>query len=248
MKVLFLVLWSAVALAAEEGEVPVVQHMHAPFVQPVSLNRCKVKKDAGRTEEAVVREAAEAASPSLRDHEVLARLIFSESLATGFWEKKCAAPSARALMEAIGWTVMNRVAKEKTAEGEAKQDAVFNVVFKPGQFRTSFALHKENGFAVAYICPMRMADYLKKHEAVETVVELYRSAREAAALVISKYQKSGLPKEFTGITNYFLPHAEFGGSRRPRWAAETDPAKNKGYVNLLGVQNPCAEFYRLRSR
>lgn len=210
-----------------------------PFIRPTELLKCKTPS---AKEENRVREAAESANFS--DHEVLARLIFSESLSTGYWSKSCFAPNAQALMEAIGWGVMNRVAKYSPNRNDPKPDAIFHVVFAQRQFRTSFSAYKDNPFAKAFLCPMEAEKYLKKVEASEDPYDIYSMAKEVAAKILDKYQRDGIDPAFAHITHFFYPQSEFGGSQRPTWAKDPVPTKNKGYLPIISGEKPCAEFYR----
>jgi len=218
---------------------PMVKTSRKPVAKPVEMLKCK---PAGTKEENKVREAAE--SLNLSDHEVLSRLIFSEALSTGYWSKRCNAPSVESLMEAIAWGVMNRVANYSPNRDDPKPDAIFHVIFAQKQFSTSFSSYNDNPFAKAFLCPLEARRYLEKVESTEEAYDIYTKAKETAAGVLVKYQQSGIPALFANITHFFYGYSEFGGGARPAWAKDPDPAKNKGYVQLISGEKPCAEFYR----
>lgn len=207
--------------------------------KPTQLLKCK---PAPKAEETKAREASE--EENFSDHEVLARLIFSETLSTGYYKKVCEAASDEALMEAIGWGVVNRVDKYSPKRDDPKPDAFFHIVFQPRQFRTSFSGKNDNPYARYFLCPDLAAEYFQKAESTENALAVYAKAKEVAARIIDTYQRSGLPTNYSKITHFFFPHSDQGGNTRPSWAKDPDPKKNKGYVNVLNVEKPCAEFYR----
>ncbi|RYZ79279.1 MAG: hypothetical protein EOP04_28080, partial [Proteobacteria bacterium] len=106
---------------------------------------CKPQLDPKtNTEEAFARKASEASDASKA--EILARLIYSEALSTGYWNGKCNAKSDADIMTGIGWGIMNRV------KGKSGPDVYADVIFGKSQFRTSFSGKKENPFAEAFLC------------------------------------------------------------------------------------------------
>lgn len=197
----------------------------------VELNECKPHLGS---EEVSARRAAEKAK--LSDAEVLARLILSESLSTGFWKGRCEASSSRDLMEAIGWGILNRV----------KKNRYYDVVFQKNQFRTSFSGKKGNPFAVTFLCPLKGQTYLDQSQLKDSATGLYSLAQEVAQKQIELFEKEKkIPSRFRGITNFFYPKSEFFGESRPAWAKNSDPTRNPGYFALFQTPRPCAEFYRL---
>lgn len=208
----------------------------------VELNNCQPQEEAAskKTEEDFAKTAAQ--NNDLPKEEILARLIFSETLSTGFFKNHCQAPSAEAIMESIGWGVMKRVAAKK----KTVLDPYTAVVFAKMQFRTSFSGKKKNDFAEAFLCPLRSANYLKEATTPVDAAALYKKAQETAQKVIGQYEEKGLSLKYKKITNFFYPRSEFFGEMRPSWAKDKDLKKNKGYVNILEVfENPCVEFYEL---
>lgn len=221
------------------AEVTVEPPKQKVFAKPTELLKCK---PAAKKEEIAVREAAEAQNFS--DHEVFSRLVLAESLSTGYFTGRCEAPSADALMEAIGWGVINRVKKYSPQRDDPKADAYFHVVFSPKQFTTSFSSKNDNPFAKVFLCPESAGRaYLEKAGSKEDPILLYNRAKEIGAKVMDHYQRSGVPVTNVRLTQFFYPYSEFSAGR-PAWAKDSDPVKNKGYVNVLGGQKPCAEFYR----
>lgn len=204
------------------------------------LGGCKPQKHPKtNTEEAFAR--AEAEKADLSKEELLARLIYSESLSTGYWNGRCNSKSEEDIMTAIGWGIMNRV------KGKAKSslDPYSKVIFARRQFSTSFSTAKTNPFAEAFLCPLKSEDYLSKALKKASATELFKKSQKIANDVITEYEKSGLPKKYKGITYIFYPQSEYS-AKRQSWAKNDDPTKNKGYFNILDIaEAPCVEAYRL---
>jgi hypothetical protein len=213
---------------------------------PAELNRCKPRTEKSKSEEVIAREAAEGAN--LNDHEVFGRLLLSEAAASGMLSKRCNASNIQALMEAMGWVVITRVEKLSPDKDDPNPDAFYNVIFEPGQFRTSFSSAGSNPYAKIFLCPIEIKSFLPQAgTGLEGAVAMYKQAKEVAARIMETYQKSGIPSENARINSYFFPYAEQVNAQRPKWAKNADPTKNKGYVDLLKVAaKPCAEFYRLK--
>lgn len=192
------------------------------------------------SEELNVRFAA--AKADLSHNEVLARLILSETLSTGYWKNLCTADAEDEIMILIGWGIINRL-KSKSS------DAYYNVIFAKNQFRTSFSSKRKNPFAEAFLCPLKAQAYLEAAPKMGSAAELYKKARAIADELVTTYDQSGIPKDYQGITNFFYPYSEFFGEKRPLWAANKDPKKNKGYLSHLnGSKKPCVEAYQIQSR
>lgn len=183
-----------------------------------------------------------AVKANLSPNEILARLIFSEALSTGYWKERCTADSEDDIMILIGWGVLNRL-KAKTS------DSYFNVIFAKDQFRTSFSSKRKNPFAEAFLCPLKAQDYLDMTSKKGNSALLYKKAQAIADELVSTYDQSGIPKDFQGMTNFFYPYSEFFGEMRPPWAKNKDPKKNKGYLSHLnGSKKPCVEAYQIQRR
>lgn len=212
---------------------------------PIELNKCKPRSEKGKPEEEFAREAAEAAN--FNDHEVFARLVLSETMASGILTKRCNAPSQAALMEAIGWAIMVRVDKLSPDREDPKPDAFYNVIFEPRQFHTSFSSATTNPFSKIFLCPTEAKNYTQPGASgVEGAMAIYKLAKDTAAKIMETYQKSGIPADRAKISNYYLPYSEVN-AERPKWAKNPDPTKNKGYVDVLKVADkPCAELYRAK--
>jgi hypothetical protein len=240
---LFTILISA-AFSAElvgSGGASAAKPAQAINYAAIELGGCKPQEDLKtKSEEGFAK--AEAEKNDLPKEEMLARLIYSESLSTGYWHGHCEAPSVKSVMKGIGWGVMKRV----TAKAKSQLDPYKEAIFAPKQFRTSFSGKKENAFAEAFLCPLKSDSYLDKSTINIGAAALYKQAQDIAKEIIVNYEKSGLPTEYKKITNFFYPKSEFFGEMRPAWAKDKDPSKNKGYKNILEVkQNPCIEFYEL---
>lgn len=206
--------------------------------KPAELLKCQ---PASKKEEAAALAAAE--EENFNDHESFARLILAETLSTGYVSGKCEAPGIDGLMEAIAWGVVNRVKKYSPSKEDPKSDAWAHVIYQPKQFTTSFSGKNNNPFAMIFLCPLKAKDYLEKAGSKEDALALYMRAKKAASEVMDKYQRSGIPAANVKLSQFFYPHSEFS-TERPAWAKESDPTKNKGYVNLFNSQKPCVEFYQ----
>lgn len=246
MNAVFILLFSlalANDLASSSKNLEQVKNTNSAAIE---LENCKPQVDkATNSEEVFARKAAE--KNDLSKYEILARLIYSESLSSGYWKGTCNAHSGEDIMQAIGWGAMNRI-KTKLA---TSLNAYTDVVFAKMQFRTSFSSKKENPFAQAFLCPLKSQKYLNeitgKNTAKITAEKLFKTAQETAQKIIDSYEKNGIPAEYKGVTNFFYPESEFFGEMRPAWAKNPEAAKNKGYVNILNVaQKPCVEYYRLK--
>ena len=164
-------------------------------------------------------------------------------MSTGYITGQCEAPGIDGLMEAIAWGVINRVQKYSPKKDDPKPDAYSHVIYQPKQFSSSFSGKNDNPFAVIFLCPMKARAYLEKAGSKENAFALYNRAKKAASEVMDKYQRSGIPVANSKLSQFFYPHSEFS-TERPAWAKDPDPEKNKGYVNILGGQKPCVEFYQ----
>lgn len=208
------------------------------FSEPQSLENCTPPATA---EESQARQQAESAG--LSKEELLARLIYSESLSTGYWNQKCLAESRDAIMKSIGWGIMNRV-KDKAS---TSLSTYMDVIFGKNQFRTSFSGKKVNPFAKAFLCPLGADVYLKTAVVKTSAAELYKKAGEIAEAIVQEYESSGIPAKYKDITNFFYPESEFFGEMRPKWAPNKNALQNKGYVDTVGAESkPCVESYRLK--
>jgi hypothetical protein len=205
------------------------------------LLKCKLEAVKAKPAVGVIREAAENAN--LSDHEVVSRLILSEALSTGYWNKRCDAPNAQALMEAIGWVILNRAQKLSPKRDDPMPTAFYDAVFAKPPF-DSLSNKADNPFLISFLCPWKPSLYLEKVKSVQTHDALYKMAKGVASRQLEIYQTKGIPAANARIVNVYYPHSELAGITRPKWAKNEDPTKNKGYQNLLGGEKPCAEFYR----
>ena len=211
-----------------------------PGYAPVNLGDCKPALDPKtNTEEVFARNASEKAD--LSNAEILARLIYSESLSTGYWNGKCNAKSDLDIMTGIGWGIMNRI------KGKSGKTPYADVIFGKSQFRTSFSGKKDNPFAEAFLCPSKSQNYLNQTSTKEKSIDLYRRAQQLSEKIVAEFEATKIPPAYSGITNFFYPQSEFFGEMRPTWAPDKDATKNKGYMNILKVADkPCVEFYKLK--
>lgn len=238
--VLITLLYSQV-FAGEVGTSNSSNNSLAKFVKGATAPDLQDCKPATTDPESAARRAAEAAG--LSKEELLARLIYSESLSTGYWNNGCKAKSDTDIMTGIGWGIMNRVKSKATASLDAYSDVIFGKL----QFSTSFSSKKKNPFAEAFLCPTKSDTYLNTARVPAKAAELYKKAQDTAKKIVSEYEANGIPANYKGITNFFYPESEYFGEMRPKWAPSKDPSQNKGYVNLLDAGNPpCVEFYRLK--
>lgn len=214
------------------------------------LLHCQPPGSAPTGEEAVVRQAAEAAG--LDGREVLARLVFAEALSTGYWSGRCqAAAGGESLFEGVAWGVARRIVERvgRGKVGAVPDKAVFDVVFGRNQFRTSFSGRgKPNPFAQALLCPLSAQAYLKQAGDAQT---LFAQARQTADRVLAALddhyrQGTALSHPAFRASNFFYPHSERFGELRPAWAANPDAKLNRGYLALSRDERPCIEYYDLR--
>lgn len=240
----FLVLsFSSSAFAGEVAR-PAARPSSQPHqTSPVELGKCQ---PPDIDEEKTVKGWA--GDAGLSKEEILARLIYSESLSTGYWKKMCNAESEEAIMRNIGWGVMYRV----NSKLKLNADGYYETIFQKSQFRTSFArnykdqkasLTKENPFAKAFLCPLSADTYLKDSKSQTTALKLFQKSREIAKSIIEEYEKTKIPSKYQGITNFFYPKSEIYGHLLPNWAKDN---RNE-MVNLVDdyKTNPCVESYKL---
>ncbi|MRR37147.1 hypothetical protein EG829_21310, partial [bacterium] len=86
------------------------------------------------------------ADAGIPEKEVLARLVYAESISTGF-------PDDSLVYEAIAWGVMNRVrlGEASPAKRRIYGDGIRGVVFMKGQFNP--AVSKRSKFSKEFLCP-----------------------------------------------------------------------------------------------
>lgn len=91
-----------------------------------------------------------AAKAKLSNRELLARLVYAESLSTGFGDDPL-------VHEAIAWGVMNRVRLAERSESMKKSygGGVRGVVFRKGQFNP--AVSPQSPFSKDFLCPKERA-------------------------------------------------------------------------------------------
>lgn len=242
LRLLILAMLSAIAVSSSadevaktsEGTTNITQAIATP---PVELEHCTVP---AKNHESLAKAAATQAD--LSKTEVLARLIYAESLSTGYWKDRCQAASADAIMTGIGWGVLNRVKGNL-----GKKDPYYATIFQKSQFATSFTTSTKrpsNPFAKAFLCPLSAKDYLSTKT---SAAEIYAQAQSTAQKLVEQFEKTSVPAPYNKVTNFFYPRSEYFGEMRPKWAPNENPEKNKGYLNLLKTTSPCVEFYNLKN-
>lgn len=209
--------------------------------KPTELLACH---PSAQDEEVAALKAAQGAK--ITAVEMLARLILSESMSTGFWSGSCQSPKgSQGLFDGIGWGIANRIlAQPKKVRLEI---AVQNEVFKPKNFRTSFTSKKQNPFAEIFLCPAKANDYLaQNHHDLKVTGDLYGKSLLLAEKIMETL-KSGqpIPVEYQKVTNFFYPMSVIFGDYRPSWAKEPPSQANPKYLNIMGYKDPCVEFYHL---
>lgn len=241
---------------ADTPEIPIVElHFCEPPKVPEGID------SKSFSEEKIIKQAAMLAR--LDKEDVLARLIYAESLSTGFWAGLCqASGGGKAILESIAWGVAHRIMeKMEQRPQDGVSQAVFDVVFAPMQFRTSFSGRgKKNPFAKAFLCPLKAQEYLsqaaQRHGSgipqgeAETASFLFQQSRQIAKQVLDELEAhyrhgSVLPHSAIKATNFFYPKSERYGELRPSWAPNSDARLNVGYLPLGGESKPCVEFYDL---
>lgn len=233
-----------VSHAEHEAKIELAQ-APASASEPAELRKCQPapyipgNKDKGIPPvlpEPEIKKDARAAK--LDSVEVMARLIYAETLSTGFFAKTCEANSYEDIMKHIAGGVMFRVDRFIKTKN---QDPYYSAVFENGQFSTSFYNAKKGGnyWAKAFLCPLSAQAHLPAGVSAE---KIYAQARKAAEDTIATYKSNGgLPEQYKRLVNFFYPYSDYHGWDRPGWA-HRDPTK--GYVNLLGKEKPCVEFYK----
>jgi hypothetical protein len=155
-------------------------------------------------------------------------------------------------MTSIGWGILNRVSRQLSGRASGNRGSAkpyYDVIFARGQFRTSFSGKKKdpNPFATAFLCPHKARDYSKGTPKSASADSVFGQAEKIADQLIKGFEANGIPEKYKGITNFFYPHSEFFGEKRPTWARNQNPVQNKGYIDLGWPGKPCVEFYALGS-
>jgi len=218
---------------------------------PLVAQDPRANNDPNLTPEAYAKR--EAMKADLGKEEILARLIFAESLSSGYWNNKCNATSEEIVMTSIGWGIMNRVRQK----ARNSLDPYADVIFANKQFTTSFSKtynvpsskeKKENPFSIIFLCPLKALTYLSKAQKNAPVATLYAEAQKTARSLITSYETNSFPDDYKVVTNFWYPRSEHNNTR-PAWAPNESPNLNPGYLaGLSAKQNPCIEFYNLKGK
>ncbi len=167
----------------------------------------------------------------LADHDVLARLIFSEGLSTGCLKHPdCSSIDLfkENIFEKIAWGIASRIKKN-----------AYDTVFKKYQFRTSFSPkmsgNKENIFATFFLCPEKSEPYLQLGSL--DYKDLYGEAYQLAKEVL---QNKKIPNSYQHVTNFFYPQSPVFGHLTPNWASEANLLKN--------ISNSWVQMYRVKKK
>jgi len=212
MPVLFMI---TILLFAFSGEAPCDEHP-----------RC-LKLGASATIEHAV------AGSGVEEAEVLARLVYAESISTGY-------PDDVLVYEAIAWGVMNRVrlAEASLSKRKLYGSGIRGVIFMKGQFNP--AVSKRSQFSKEFLCP---SDPVR-----------WRMAREAAGKALqgegNPFLSTPWEKEhgLSLVTGFYYPDSIQAKSPLAPWE------KSKGlrfigdaHINGARLPGDKVRFYRLTS-
>jgi hypothetical protein len=212
MYILFAVLMGLNVMAGETSKV--TSSVSSPTTSkevaevPIELNSCKPTIAATGHEEDSARLAAKEAR--LSESEILARIIYSETLSTGYWNGTCEATSDEALMKNVGWGLIYRISKTPGP----KADAFYSAIFKVGQFRTSFSSISPKPpsdpylYSQDFLCPLHSQGRLGESSKFRADV-LFRKAQKIAKDLVNIYNKDGVPSPYNRMTNFSTPHPRF---------------------------------------
>lgn len=172
------------------------------------------------------------ASHPIHDHELLARLVYAESLSTGFRDDQL-------VYNAIAWGVMNRV---RLGEASPSMRRAFGVgirgvIFKKGQFNP--AISKRSPFSKAFLCPDHTRHWNMARSAAETTL----NGTDNPFIQTSWEKQNNLSL----VVNFYYPQSVQAKGRRAPWEGN----KSLTFIGnvLIGDKTLSAKrirFYRLQ--
>ncbi|HQG31269.1 MAG TPA: cell wall hydrolase [Deltaproteobacteria bacterium] len=169
----------------------------------------------------------------IAEEEVLARLVYAESLSTGYADDQ-------AVYEAIAWGVMNRVRLSRAFPSKARiyGSGIKGVIFKEGQFNP--AVSKRSRFSKEFLCPSDKARW--------RMAEL--AALKALAGSGNPFIETPWEKEhgLSLVVGFYYPHSIQAKSPLAPWE-KSRALKFIGDVKIGGtvLSSRKVRFYRLTS-
>lgn len=182
-----------------------------------------------------VRKLAKAQKLSAED--ILARLIFSEGLATGcLRDEECnsVAEFKINIFTKIGWSIAKSFKNKANQSNPEQLDRdIYNAVFKRQQFRISFTPKidnkTENIYAQTFICPERIKSYLA--DVNLNYLELLKAAQEVAVQV----SKNPIIGDYRFVTNIYYPKSPVFEKLMPKWAKNIKPIIGNKWISMYHV-------------
>jgi hypothetical protein len=178
-----------------------------------------------------------AVAQNLTAEDVLARLIFSEGLATGcLRDEECntVADFKINILTKIGWGIAKRF-KSKANQNNPMQlnKDIYDTVFKKLQFRTSFvptiSSNRENIYAQAFLCPEKVKNYLG--EVNLNYLELLKAAQEVAVEV----SNNPIIGDYRFVTDFYYPKSPVLGELIPTWTKPVKPIISNNWISMYHV-------------
>lgn len=152
---------------------------------------------------------------ALSEQEVMARLVYSEALATN-----CQGVPTNGIMNGIATVIANRVKK-----GGVYGKGIRGVVFQPSQFNSSLSTKYSRSRLKEFLCPMAGRDWEQaKNSTARALDPKAPNFLGSDAVVMTYYYKHFLPK-------VVVP---------PSWADPKSPKR----VKLPGLPDECIGFFR----
>jgi len=139
---------------------------------------------------------------SISDQELLTRLVYAESLSTGFGDDHL-------VYDSIAWGVMNRVrlGERSRSMQRAYGLGIHGVIFKKGQFNP--AISKKSAFSKEFHCPRHAARWNMARKASETSIK-----GEDNPFIQTPWEKrNGLSL----VVNFYYPHSTQAKGRFAPW-------------------------------
>jgi hypothetical protein len=179
-----------------------------------------------------------AKSQRLMAEDVLARLIFSESLSTGcLRHEDCntVADFKVSILTKIAWGIAKRFKnKNNLKNSEQLENSVYDTVFQRAQFRTSFTPKmrggRENIYAQAFLCPEKVKNYLA--DVNINYLELFNVAQELANMVMT----SPIAGDYRFVTNFYYPKSPVFGELTPDWTKNHKPIISNDWIRMYDLK------------
>lgn len=204
------------------------------LAEPVCL-----KRPDGNTIQQVMEEV------KIEDSELLARLVFAESLSTGVHRDPICRGLEREILEAITWGVFNRVhlAAKKPRFQKKYGDGLAGVIFKKGQFNP--AISHRSRFSKYFLCPSRWPDWERLWGvAMAAVGKASQYPLKNPFLLTVWEKKEGLSL----VTHFYYPKSSQKSATLPKWVDISDGSTTLVrdlYISGAHIKPECIYFFRL---